>query len=103
MHACLRPNRCLRCNTHSTVACVLLLCCAVVARYSLCALRADRRRIECLPFRRHPQVLDEPVASGVTGLLEKRCVGIEVPAVISEQLLGLRSGLVHLALDFSKG
>src|SRR4029077_7942662 len=56
-----------------------------------------------LPVLRHPQVLDEPVASRGCGLLEKRCVGIEVPAVKGEQLLGLGSGLVYLALDFGEG
>jgi len=48
-------------------------------------------------------VLDEPVASRRSGLIEKGCVGVEVPAIEGEQLLGLWGGFVHLALDFGEG
>ena len=52
--------------------------------------------------RGDPQMLDEPVPSRWAGLLEKRCVGVEVTAVKGEQLLGLRGGFVHLALNLGE-
>src|SRR5258705_12213928 len=72
---------------------------------NLCADRfADGfRAAECLPVRRRPQVLDEPVPSGGSGLLEKRCVSVEMTAVKGDQLLGFRGGFVHLALNLGEG